>query len=172
WTIAPLLLLSILAIPTLQTMASVDAPSPAAHRIQVIGHQWWWEYRYPELGVVTANEVHVPTGRPLQLELGAADVIHSFWVPRFGWKRDAIPGKINTMPASIEEAGVYDGACAEYCGLQHAWMRIRIVAEVPDRFDAWVAQQRQPASAPQSDAARRGQALFTASTCVNCHTVR
>src|SRR5207253_2773357 len=78
----------------------------------------------------------------------------------------------NTMPASIDEAGVYDGACTEYCGLQHAWMRIRVVAEAPDRFDAWVAQQRQPAAAPQSDAARRGQALFTASTCVNCHAVR
>jgi cytochrome c oxidase subunit 2 len=172
WTTGALLLLAILFIPTLRTMAAVDAPAANALRIQVIAHQWWWEYRYPESGVVTANELHVPVGRPLQFDLESADVVHSFWVPQFGWKRDVVPGKINSLPVQVEQAGVYDGACTEYCGLEHAWMRIRVVADAPDRFDAWIAAQQQPAAAPQGATASRGQQILVASTCVNCHTVR
>ena len=153
-------------------MSSVNAESPSAMRVEVVGHQWWWEYRYPDLNVVTANELHVPVGVPLRLELTSNDVIHSFWAPQFGWKKDAIPGKTNTMPVQVDQPGVYDGTCTEYCGTQHAWMRVRVVAQSTDEFNAWVQQQQQPASSSQDPTAARGQQVFTGSTCVNCHTLR
>jgi cytochrome c oxidase subunit 2 len=131
WTLAAFLLLAIIFVPTLQTMTTVEAQTASGMRVEVIGHQWWWEYRYPDLGVVTANEMLLPVGQPARLELQSADVIHSFWVPRFGWKRDTIPGKTNLLAATVEQAGAYDGACTEFCGLQHAWMRIRVVAQPP-----------------------------------------
>jgi cytochrome c oxidase subunit 2 len=172
WTTAAVVVLAGLSIPTLQTMLALDSPGPNPLRVQVIAHQWWWEYRYPDAGVTTANELHVPVGRSLQLDLTTADVVHSFWVPQFGWKRDVVPNKVNSLYVDVEQAGVYDGACTEYCGLEHAWMRIRVIAEAPDRFDAWIAGQQQPAAAPQGATASRGQQILTASTCVNCHTVR
>jgi cytochrome c oxidase subunit 2 len=152
-------------------MSNVDAASPSALRIRAVGHQWWWEYQYPDLGVATANELHVPLGVPLQIELDGADVIHSFWVPQFGWKKDMIPGKTNVMWVQPEQPGVYDGVCTEYCGTQHAWMRIRVVVEPSERFDAWIAQQRQPAAAAQGPATARGQQVFLSNTCVNCHAI-
>jgi cytochrome c oxidase subunit II len=170
WTATPALLLAVIFVLTLQTMSNVDAASPSALRIRAIGHQWWWEYQYADLGVMTANELHVPVGVPLQIELEGADVIHSFWVPQFGWKKDMIPGKTNVMWVQAEQPGVYDGVCTEYCGTQHAWMRIRVLAEPSDRFDEWIAQQRQQAAAPQGPAAR-GQQVFLGNTCVNCHAV-
>jgi len=172
WTAAPFLLLVALFISTLQTMASVDSSPPDALRVSVIGHQWWWEYRYPDLGVVTANELHLPVGRPVRLDLTSADVIHSYWVPRFGWKRDVIPGKTNVLAINVEQPGVYDGTCTEFCGLQHAWMRVRVVAESQAEFNTWVEAQRQPAAAPQNDRQRRGQQLFASNTCVECHAIR
>ncbi len=172
WTAAPLALVAVLFLYTVRVMATVDAPYGAPLHIQVIGHQWWWEYRYPDRGVVTANELHVPVGRPLRLDLDAADVVHSFWVPHFGWKRDAVPGKTNVIWATVEREGNFEGDCTEFCGLQHAWMRTRVVAEPSDQFDAWIAAQLEPAAAPQSDLARRGGELFQSSSCRNCHTVR
>ena len=182
WTATPLLLLVVVFVLTVQTMRAVDTPpdAPGTLRVQAIGHQWWWEFRYPDLGVVTANELHAPVGVPLRVELEAADVIHSFWVPALGWKRDAIPGKTNVMALRVDEAGVYDGACAEFCGVQHAWMRIRLVAEPAEQFGAWVRGQQQPAAAPPADTpgpgkvslVARGQQVFLQLTCVNCHTVR
>jgi cytochrome c oxidase subunit 2 len=171
WTIAPLLLLVVLFLLTVRTQRVVEAEMPGALRVKVIGHQWWWEYQYPELGLVTANELHLPVGRPVKLELEGADVIHSYWVPQLGWKKDTIPGKTNDLWAQFDQAGVYDGACTEYCGTQHAWMRVRLVAEPGDQFDAWVRQQQQPAPAPASETALRGQAIFLQNTCVNCHAV-
>jgi cytochrome c oxidase subunit 2 len=171
WTATPTLLLAGLFALTLQTMITITRPEPSPLRIQVIGHQWWWEFRYPELGVVTANELHVPVGRPLQLEITAADVIHSFWVPRFGWKMDAIPQKINLMRLRVNQAGTVDGTCTEYCGTQHAWMRILVVAEPPSQFESWVGQQRQRAPSPAAPAAIQGQQIFLQNTCVNCHTI-
>lgn len=173
WTAAPALILVVLFVLALQTMSAVNATAPAAIRIKVIGHQWWWEYQYPDQGIVTANELHLPAGVPVRLELEGADVIHSFWVPQLGWKKDAIPGQTNDMSVQFDQAGVYDGACTEYCGLQHAWMRVRVVAEPPERFDAWVERQRLAAAArPRSDTALHGQELFLVHTCVNCHAVR
>ena len=168
WTAAPFLLLAVLFGFTVATMRTVTSSAPSPLRVRVIGHQWWWEFLYPDLGVVTANELHVPTDTPLRLEIEAADVIHSFWVPRFGWKMDAIPGKTNVMTMRVAEAGTYDGACTEFCGVQHAWMRIRAVAQPRDQFDAWAAAQSRPASA---STAGQGQQIFLSDTCVNCHAV-
>jgi cytochrome c oxidase subunit 2 len=171
WTVIPLLLLAAMFFLVLRTMGTVNAEPPSSLRVRVIGHQWWWEFQYPELGVVTANELHLPLGEASRLELGAADVIHSFWVPHLGWKQDAIPGKTNVMVVEPERAGVYNGACTEYCGVQHAWMRIRVEAESSDRFDAWVRQE-QAGAAPPSAGAVRGEEVFFRNTCVNCHAVR
>jgi cytochrome c oxidase subunit 2 len=175
WTVAPTLLLVVLFVLTVRTMNAVDDPpaaTPASPlRIRVIGRQWWWEYRYPDLGVITANELHVPVGKPTRLEIEAADVVHSFWVPRFGWKVDAIPGKTNTMSVTLGDAGVYDGTCAEFCGTQHAWMRIRAIADPPDRFDEWIRQQRRPAAQPQEATVRAGEEVFLRHTCESCHAI-
>ncbi len=172
WTAVPLLLLVVLFGLTLATMSTVDASTPSPLVIRVIGHQWWWEYQYSDLGVVTANELHVPVGVPMRLDIAAVDVIHSFWVPRFGWKKDAVPGKTNVMWVHVDQAGVYEGTCTEYCGNQHAWMRIRVVAEPRERFDAWVQGQRQPRPQPAGEAQNSGREIFLRSTCVNCHAIR
>jgi cytochrome c oxidase subunit II len=172
WTVAPALLLVGFFVLTFRTMNFVNAESPSAMRVEVVGNQWWWEFRYPELGVITANELHVPVGTPLRLEITSNDVVHSFWAPRFGWKKDAIPGKVNTMSVQVGQPGVYDGVCTEYCGLQHAWMRIAVVAQSPGEFDAWVQAQQQPRPPPQDPTSVRGQEVFLSSTCVACHTMQ
>jgi cytochrome c oxidase subunit 2 len=168
WTVTPALTLAVVFFLVVQTMRSVDAAPPAAQLLRVVGHQWWWEFEYPGLGVITANELHVPVGTPLQISLNSTDVIHSFWVPQFGMMRDAVPGKTNQMSLLVERAGAYDGACTQYCGLQHAWMRMRVFAEAKDQFDAWAAQQAAPASSGNS----AGQHAFQSNTCVNCHAIR
>lgn len=173
WIGGMLLLFAVLGAFMIRTINIVDAPaSSSAITIEVIGHQWWWEFRYPDSDVVTANELHVPVGKPLRLEIEGADVIHSFWVPEFGWKKDGIPGRTNTMAVEVDRPGVYDGACTEFCGAQHAWMRVRVVAEPEAAFDGWIDQQRQPAAEPPSEIARRGEDVFLANTCMSCHTVR
>jgi cytochrome c oxidase subunit 2 len=171
WTAIPLLLLAVFFGLMLRTMGIVNAEPEASMRVQVIGHQWWWEFRYPELGIVTANELHLPVGMAVRLELTTDDVVHTFWVPRFGWKKDSIPNKLNSMTVRLDEAGTFDGACSEYCGTQHAWMRIMVVAEADSQFDAWARAQQAPAPAPADALARRGQELFASTTCVNCHAV-
>ncbi|HEY7036392.1 MAG TPA: cytochrome c oxidase subunit II [Thermomicrobiales bacterium] len=173
WTVGPLLLFAVLAVLFVRTMNVVDHPVAASGlRVEVIGHQWWWEFRYPDLGVVTANELHVPVGTPMRLDLSGADVIHSFWVPQFGWKVDAIPGRPTHLSVTVDRAGTFLGSCTEFCGAEHAGMLIRVVAEPQDQFDAWVKAQQQPAATPQSDVAQSGQNIFLSSTCVSCHTVR
>jgi len=117
WTITPVVTLSVIFVLTVQTMRSVQAAAPGAQAVRVIGHQWWWEYEYPDQQVITANELHVPLGTPLVLNLQSVDVIHSFHVPRFGWMRDTVPGKTNLMPVTVVVAGTFDGICNQYCGL-------------------------------------------------------
>jgi cytochrome c oxidase subunit II len=169
WTIVPALTLGVVFVLVVQTMRSVDAATPGATRLQVVGHQWWWEYQYPDLGVVTANELHVPVGTDLAIDLESRDVIHSFYVPRFGFMRDMVPGKTNRMALRVDRTGTFDGVCTQYCGLQHAWMRQRIVAEPRELFDAWVAAQRAPAVVT---AGSPGQQVFLQNTCVSCHAIR
>ncbi|HEX8969650.1 MAG TPA: cytochrome c oxidase subunit II [Chloroflexota bacterium] len=168
WTAAPAATLAIIFILVVMTMRTVDAVEPGARSIVITGHQWWWQYTYPDLQLVTANELHVPVGSPLQISLQSADVIHSFHAPQFGWMQDLVPGKTNQMSVFVERAGIYDGTCNQYCGLQHAWMRLRIVAESPDQFAAWVQQQQQPVAL----SGVRGEQVFVQSTCVSCHAIR
>lgn len=172
WTGLTVLVLAGLFILTVRTMNAVDAASPNELPIQVIGHQWWWEFQYQNQGVVTANELHVPVDAPLRLDLQSADVIHSFWLPQFGWMEDNIPGKTNQMRVRVNQAGDYVGACTQFCGTEHAWMRLRVTVQPRDQFDAWVQQQRQPAAAPASAAAAHGQQVLQQRTCANCHAIQ
>jgi cytochrome c oxidase subunit II len=168
WTVTPALILAIMFVLVVQTMRTVDAAQPNAQSLVIVGHQWWWEYTFPDQQVIAANELHVPVGSPLQVSLQSGDVIHSFHVPQFGWMRDLVPGKTNQMSVLVERAGLYDGTCNQYCGLQHAWMRVRVVAEPADQFNAWLQVQR--SSVTPSGA--RGEQLFQSHTCVSCHTIR
>jgi cytochrome c oxidase subunit 2 len=153
------------------TMAQLAAPGPPGLTIEVVGRRWWWEVRYPAHGVVTANEIHVPSGVDVELRLTAEDVIHSFWVPALHGKRDLIPGRVTRLRFRAA-AGVHRGQCAEFCGVQHAGMGLRVVAEPPGAFAAWLARERTPAASPPVGETRRaGEAVFL-TWCVACHTVR
>lgn len=172
WTIAPSIVVVIMLILTYQAMAKIEAAPPAdALRVRVIGHQWWWEVHYPDLDVVTANEIHIPIDRPVYFELESKDVIHSFWVPRLMGKRDLMPGSTNTIWFTPTEEGLYLGQCAEYCGTAHAQMRYHVVVESETAFNKWVARQRQDAVEVTGDAAEGAQ-LFVSRACVTCHTIR
>jgi cytochrome c oxidase subunit II len=168
WTLTPAALLVVVFFLVIDTMRSVNAAPPDAQPLRIVGHQWWWEYQYPGLQVLTANELHVPVGAPLQLSLQSVDVIHSFHVPQFGWMRDTVPGKTNQMSIFVDRQGQYDGTCNQYCGLQHAWMRVVVVAEPADQFLAWVRQQQQAVT----PSGVRGEQVFLQNTCVSCHTIR
>ncbi|ABY28524.1 cytochrome c oxidase subunit II [Methylorubrum extorquens] len=144
--------------------------------IRVLGHQWWWELQYadadPSRSFSTANEIHVPVGVPVLLNLESTDVIHSFWVPSLMGKVDLIPGRTNTLRFTAERAGIYRGQCAEFCGLQHAKMGLLVIAEEPDAFERWRAAQIRPRVQPNQDESKAGEAAFVAAPCSMCHQVR
>jgi cytochrome c oxidase subunit 2 len=173
WTIAPALALLVIAIPTIQVIFRTQsaATPPDALQVTVRGWQWWWEFRYPQLDLVTANELHLPAGRRVVLRLDGPDVIHSFWIPHLGGKRDVIPGRLNQITLTPERPGEYWGQCAEFCGASHANMGMRAVVQSAADFDAWVAQQR-AAPAEAAGPAAAGKALFAGSACVGCHTIK
>lgn len=175
WTAIPILILILVFVLTVRAMRVIAAPPPAgdALNVTVIGHQWWWEYRYPDLGIVTANELHIPAGKTVHVQLGSADVIHDFWVPQLGRKMDAVPGKINSFYIESDKPGAFDGACAEYCGTQHAWMRLKVIADAPADFDNWVQAQKTPGAQPASADALAGRGIFLSATgnCASCHTI-
>ena len=157
---------------TVDTMVSLpDQGGEDALVVEVTGHRWWWSFEYPEHGVVTATELHVPVDRPVELRLLSADVIHSFWVPTVAGKIDALPDGSNTLVVEVDEPGSLRGACAEFCGLQHAKMDFRVIAEPPDEFDAWLAAQREPAATPSTEEASVGHDLFIGQGCAGCHTI-
>jgi cytochrome c oxidase subunit 2 len=147
-----------------------DIGSRAALEIEVRSHDWWWEVRYPN-GAVTANEIHIPVGEPVALRLDSADVVHSFWVPRLQGKTDHITGRVTRSWIEADEPGRYRGQCAEFCGLQHANMRLYVVAQPRPDFDAWMENAAAPAAAAQGTAAE-GEQVFLSSTCVGCHAIR
>ncbi|HUQ12616.1 MAG TPA: cytochrome c oxidase subunit II [Steroidobacteraceae bacterium] len=151
-------------------------PPADAMRVQITAHQWWWEIEYPDanpsLRIRTANELHIPVGKPVALELISDDVIHSFWVPSLNGKRDLIPGYANSLALQASRPGVYQGKCAEFCGLQHAQMNVTVHAEDPQRFATWQASQRRPAPDPADAVAARGRDIFMNSTCAQCHAVQ
>jgi cytochrome c oxidase subunit 2 len=177
WTLGPAIIVFVLFLVTARSIfeiRSTTAP-PDAVEVEVIGHQWWWEFRYKKSGVVTANELHVPvssdgTRRPVYLKLTSADVIHSFWVPQLAGKTDLFPGRENKMWFEPSQAGWFIGQCAEYCGTQHAHMWLRVKAEREDEFKKWVADQQKPAVLDA--AVNAGRNLFLSNACANCHTIR
>lgn len=140
--------------------------------LEVVAHQWWWEIRYPKLGVTTANVAHIPKGKKLLVSITSADVIHDWWVPGLGRKMDAVPGRTNQFYLQAAETGNYEGVCNEFCGQQHAWMRIRVVADEEADFLNWVESEKEDAETPRSESARRGLQLFQDMSCSSCHRIR
>jgi len=194
WTIIPVLLITVLFLGTARVIFAIqDAPKPAnALDVIVVGHQFWWEFRYPKYGIATANELHVPQSTkeqplPTFLKLTSADVMHSFWVPRLAGKTDLLPNRVNEMWFDPNVPGVYVGQCAQFCGAEHAKMLLRIYVDPPEKFAAWVSNQQQaqaelpaggetasmggPSNSGATDA-RTGQAVFEHQACVNCHRIK
>lgn len=171
WTLIPAVLVAIILTFTVRTMNTLDLPSGDVP-LQVTGHQWWWEVRYPQAGVTAAGEIHLPAGRSIEVSLTSADVIHSFWVPQLGGKTDAVPGHTNRVTFLAATPGLYQGECAEFCGLQHAHMRFDLVVESPAEFSAWLAHQGEPAAKPSTAPAQRGEQVFLANPCGGCHALR
>ncbi len=168
--IVVLVALFVVTLVALEAQAREDeGPHPVA--VDVIAHQWWWEFRYPNLGVTTANELHVPTGQPVLLRVTSDGVIHSLWVPRLQRKLDAVPGQTSVVTLQADADGTYLGECAEYCGLQHANMRFDVVAQPSNDFDGWVTSQQQVAAKPTDPMVEQGEQLFLGSSCVYCHTI-
>jgi cytochrome c oxidase subunit II len=177
WTVLPLLLLASIFVLTVITMSASDPATTTAAGLDpppdlvIVGHQFWWEVRYPKAGFTTANEIHIPAGRRLLLRLEAADVIHDFWVPELGRKMDMIPGSPNEMWLEADRPGVYLGTCAEFCGNEHAWMRIRVIAQTQQDFENWEEAEGQEPPSPDSASAKRGEELFRTMSCANCHAI-
>ena len=173
WTAVPILLVLTLFILTVRTMQAVAAPAPTQDDIQitVVGHQWWWEFDYPDLGIITANELHIPAGKNVHLTVTSADVIHSFWVPQLANKIDAIPGQNNNLWFKPLDIGVFDGQCAEFCGIGHANMLIKVVVESDADFQAWVTNQQAPPVQPANDQQQQGYDIITKGVCSTCHTL-
>lgn len=177
WTIIPAFILAMIAVPTVRTIfKTAQKPGPDALQVEVIGHQWWWEFRYPQLGITTAGELRVPMGRTVTLEMTTADVLHSFWLPQFAGKRDVFPGRYSNLWFKAEVEGNFPAQCVEFCGAQHGRMAYRIVSLKPEEFDAWAAGFNTPpkdfAADSTADAlVREGQGLFLTKGCVGCHSM-
>ncbi|HEY7496340.1 MAG TPA: cytochrome c oxidase subunit II [Candidatus Tectomicrobia bacterium] len=174
----PTFILAVVFVHGLRVMEAfpLHDGTPYKPEIRIIGRQWWWEIHYlgdaPYQRVVTANEIHIPTGQPVEFELESADVIHSFWIPKLHGKVDLVPGLRNHIRLQADQPGMYHGECAEFCGVQHAHMRLLLVAESPERFEQWLEQQRETGVIPTSPEAERGQVLFVSRACGLCHTIR
>jgi cytochrome c oxidase subunit II len=170
--IVPFLILVVLAIVTVDTTSALRESSAGELRIDVVGKLWWWEVRYPGKGVVTANEIHIPRGTPIDLHLTSDNVIHSFWVPELAGKMDTIPGQPNDLDFTADKVGRYDGQCAEFCGLQHTHMGVSVVVDTPADFGRWLARRQRAPLEPASEDAARGQLVFQREACAGCHTIR
>jgi cytochrome c oxidase subunit II len=176
WTIIPILIVVVLFLATARVIHAIqDAPKPAeAVEITAIGHQFWWEFRYPALGVVTANELHVPVSDPSHptptfLKLLSADTDHSFWIPQLAGKTDLIPNRVNEMWLDPHQTGLFLGQCAQYCGTQHAKMLLRVYVDSPEDFKLWVRAEQHPANDDAKQAA--GRRVFESTACLNCHAI-
>jgi len=168
WTLAPAILLAVIAVPTITTLIDIegDPPDNALH-IEVVGHQWWFEFNYPEYGITAANELHLPVGRPVSLALHSDDVIHSFWIPKLAGKVDMIPNASNRLSFTPLEEGYYYGQCAELCGVSHAQMRFRAIVDSESGFQEWVTMQQAPPTNPSI----AGMTTFGVKGCGVCHTI-
>lgn len=185
WTAGPAVIVVLILVPTVRTIFfTYREPPEGAMVVEAIGHQWWWEFRYPELGITTANQFHLPVGRPVEIHLTSADVIHNFWIPRFSGKRYNYP--VVALPAgapqpknhnrlvfTVDEAGEYFGQCAEFCGVSHALMQMRVIAQPEAEFEAWAARMKEPANAiPEPGTIEeRGYNTFLRGGCMACHSI-
>jgi len=177
WMVGPVIILLWLGAITAKLVLTIDAV-PKAHPagttdadLVITGHQWWWEINYVDAGLTGANEVHIPTGTKVRVQLASADVIHCFWVPQLARKMDVIPGRENFIWLEAREPGIYQGRCAEYCGTQHAWMNFLVVAHSPEDYAAWIKGERIEPAAPTEPLAVAGKKLFMTATCVACHAI-
>jgi cytochrome c oxidase subunit 2 len=172
WTVGPVLVVGYILFVTLPLIFSQQAPAPSPHMtVRVVGHQFWWEFEYTDANVFTASELHLPVDRTVNLELLSADVIHSFWVPALGGKRDAFPGHSNYIWFTPDSTGEFPGQCYQLCGYSHANMRERAIVQTQAEFDAWLAAQRQPAAAPTTPDAIEGSQVFEQKGCGACHSI-
>jgi cytochrome c oxidase subunit 2 len=176
WTVVPMLIVVVLFLATARVITRVQGAGRPDGAIEVVavGHQFWWEYRYPGLNVVTANELHVPVSDPAHptptfITLLSSDTDHSFWIPRLAGKTDLIPNRINSTWVEPTETGLYLGQCSQYCGTQHAKMLLRVYVDTRAAFDRWIAEQSRPAKA--TDTVSSGRHIFQTTACVNCHTI-
>ncbi len=173
WTIAPAIIVVVLFVLAMQTQQTLNAkPGQPSDQltVKVIGHQWWWEYQYPDLNITTATDLVIPVGKVVNLEISSVDVIHSFWIPQLNGKTDAFPNRVNRSWILADAAGTFYGQCAELCGPSHANMRSVVIAKDQADFDAWV-QQQQALPTAKADAAAQGEQLFAVSACVGCHQI-
>lgn len=171
WTVVPCLIVLWLLTLTAQGMRQAYPPADQKPDLLVISHQWWWEARYSQTGIITANEIHIPVGVPWLVGLESADVIHDFWVPRLAPKMDVVPGHPNRLWLEADKPGIYLGTCSEFCGAQHAQMHFLVIAQPPDDFKDWQKRQLTHPAALLDESAQKGSRLFQQLTCVNCHTV-
>ena len=171
--IVPALILLVLGAATVQATNNLRRPEKSDPlRIEVVGKRWWWGVTYPQHNFTTANEVHIPVGRPVEIGLDSDNVIHSFWVPQLGGKVDLIPGQHNVLRLKATKEGTFRGECAEYCGLEHARMNFLVVAQSAASFDTWALRHQQSPSGPDNQLAANGQMVFTRAPCAGCHTIR
>ena len=173
WTIAPAVLLAVIGVFTVATIFDINARAEGNDTVSVdvIGHQWWFEYRYSDLDITTANELVIPVGKRVELRMTGADVVHSFWPPKLAGKVDVVPGRTNFMQLEAEEAGTYWGQCAEYCGLSHGYMRLKVVAHDEAGWSEWVETNQADAATPTDADALAGQELIVTKGCGGCHTI-
>ena len=170
WTVVPILSLAVLAGFMVRTMAVGDPPTgDAKPDLRIVAHQWWWEIYYLKTGVVTANEIHIPVGKQLLVDFRSSDVIHDFWVPELGRKIDIVPGHPNRLWIEADRGGTYLGVCAEFCGNEHAWMRVLVIADSPEEFAAWIKQQAGVPPKPVTADEQLGAKIYRESICTNCH---
>jgi cytochrome c oxidase subunit 2 len=170
WTLVPILSLTVLTGFMVRAMSVGDPPTASSKPdLRVVAHQWWWEIIYLKSGVTTANEIHIPVGKQLLVDFRSADVIHDFWVPALGRKIDVVPGHPNRLWIEADHGGTYLGACAEFCGNEHAWMRIMVIADSPDDFAAWIKQQAGIPPKPVTADEQLGAKIYRENICTNCH---
>ena len=173
WTIAPAVVLVFVALPTVRTIfQSYHPPKEGTVQVKAIGHQWWWEFQYPELGITTANEVHFPVNQRATIEVESADIIHGFWVPNLGGKRDAVPTRINELWWTPDRPGLYYGQCTQLCGTSHANMRLRAIVHEAADWQSWVNAMKAGNAPPTGGDAQRGYQLVSTGACIGCHTIQ